>query len=120
MLTRYRSGAIRFLFFVLLTAAVGLLGGCAHQPTPETFDPPGFWYGLLHGFLILFSFIGSLFTDVRLYAFPNSGRWYDFGYVIGVYAFFSPFAAFSRPRPIPASESDIEDCENGYVKLYRF
>jgi len=27
-----------------------------------------------HGFLIAFSFMGSLFTDVRICAFPNSGR----------------------------------------------
>ena len=50
-------------------------------------EPPGFLYGLMHGFLILFSFIGSLFTDVRIYAFPNSGGWYDFGYVIGAALF---------------------------------
>jgi hypothetical protein len=48
---------------------------------------PGFWSGLLHGFLIVFSFIGSLFTDVRIYNFPNSGGWYDFGYVIGAAMF---------------------------------
>ncbi len=87
MLTRFRSGAFRILCFVLLTSAVALLGGCAHQPTPKAFEPPGFWYGLLHGFLILFSFIGSLFTDVRIYAFPNSGGWYDFGYLIGASLF---------------------------------
>jgi len=48
---------------------------------------PGFWSGLLHGFLIVFSFIGSLFTDVRIYSFPNSGGWYDFGYVLGAAMF---------------------------------
>jgi hypothetical protein len=36
--------------------------------------------GLLHGFLMMFSFIGSLFTDVRIDAFPNSGGWYDFAF----------------------------------------
>jgi hypothetical protein len=30
-----------------------------------------------------FTFVGSLFTHVRIYNFPNSGRWYDFGYLIG-------------------------------------
>jgi hypothetical protein len=42
----------------------------------------GFWSGLLSGFLIAFSFIGSLFTDVRIYAFPNSGGWYYLGYLL--------------------------------------
>jgi hypothetical protein len=43
--------------------------------------------GLVHDFTIMFSFLASLFTDVRIYAFPNSGRWYDFGYVLGAAAF---------------------------------
>jgi hypothetical protein len=47
-------------------------------------DVPGFSSGLLHGFLVAFSFIGSLFTDVRIYAFPNSGGWYYLGCLFGV------------------------------------
>jgi hypothetical protein len=57
--------------------------GCAHQPESIGKDLPGLWYGLLHGFLLPFTFIGSFFTQVRIYNFPNSGRWYDFGYLIG-------------------------------------
>jgi hypothetical protein len=63
------------------------LVGCAHQPPPSGLEAPGFWLGLLHGFLILFSLIGSLFTDVRIYAFPNSGGWYDFGFCLGALLF---------------------------------
>jgi RsiW-degrading membrane proteinase PrsW (M82 family) len=72
--------------FVLLVAAalfVAVIASCAHQPSPLSEGVPGFFKGLLHGFLILFSFIGSIFTDVRIYAFPNAGGWYDFGYLIG-------------------------------------
>jgi len=87
MRSRSRRKVVRVLCFVLLCSAAVVLNGCAHQPPPEAFEPPGFWYGLLHGFLIVFSFIGSLFTDVRIYAFPNSGRWYDFGYLIGASLF---------------------------------
>jgi hypothetical protein len=61
--------------------------GCAHQPPPVLPDPPGFFHGLLHGFLMLFSFIGSIFTDVRIYAFPNSGFGYDLGFLIGASSF---------------------------------
>lgn len=76
--------------FLVLCCAAAALAGCAHQPKPETivFDPPGFFSGLLHGFLIIFSFLGSLVADIRIYAFPNSGGWYDFGYLIGVGLFF--------------------------------
>jgi hypothetical protein len=42
--------------------------------------------GFLHGLLMFFSLIGSLFTDVRIYAFPNSGVWYDVGFFLGAAA----------------------------------
>ena len=67
----------------VICIAMLLLASCATQPYPSAADPPGFFSGLLHGFLIFFSFIGSLFTDYRIYAFPNSGGWYDFGFLIG-------------------------------------
>ena len=46
---------------------------------------PGFWFGLLHGFiawpvLILHIFYHSL----KVYTFPNAGGWYDFGFLLGV------------------------------------
>jgi hypothetical protein len=59
------------------------LSACATQPPATGFDPPGFFSGILHGFLILPAFIGSLFLDIRIYAFPNTGVGYDFGYLIG-------------------------------------
>ncbi len=73
--------------FIALCIVVLAVSSCAHQPTPSAYGPPGFWSGLLHGFLIFFNFIGGLFTDVRIYAFPNSGGWYDFGYLLGASAF---------------------------------
>jgi hypothetical protein len=78
----------RLVLFVALCGVVLLLVSCAYQPQPQGYgDVPGFWSGLLHGFLIFFSFVGSLFTDVRIYAFPNSGGWYDFGYLLGAAIF---------------------------------
>jgi len=37
---------------------------------------------------MLFSFIASIFLDVRIYAFPNSGFYYDLGYLLGAGCFF--------------------------------
>jgi hypothetical protein len=71
----------------MIVAILLALASCATQPQPNAFNPPGFFSGLLHGFLILFSFVGSLFMDFRIYNFPNSGVWYDFGYVIGASLF---------------------------------
>jgi hypothetical protein len=75
---------------VMAPLAVALLvASCAHQPPPAAGAAlPGFLLGLLHGYISLFSLIASLFTDVRIYAYPNSGGWYDFGFVVGVLAFY--------------------------------
>ena len=64
-----------------------ILGGCASQPEPSAYDPPGFFSALFHGFLSPVALIGSLFVDVRIYAFPNSGWWYDLGFMLGLWVF---------------------------------
>lgn len=86
----------RFQSFFALCLVALLLQGCATQPPPQGNNPPGFLLGLVHGFLILFGFIGSLFTDYRIYAFPNSGGWYDFGYLLGAMAFLGGGGAGTR------------------------
>jgi hypothetical protein len=83
--------------FSLLAITV-LIAGCATQSVTEIQDPPGFWYGLLHGFIILFSFIISLFTDYEIYAFPNTGAWYNFGFLLGVMIFFGGGGAGTKCR----------------------
>jgi hypothetical protein len=70
---------------LLLALAVA---GCAHQPAAPGSDLPGFFLGLVQGYISLFSLIGGLFFDIRIYAFPNSGWWYDLGFVLGVMAFY--------------------------------
>jgi len=80
---------------VLLLGAI-LFTGCATQSFENITNPPGFLKGLLHGFILLFSFIASLFTDYEIYAFPNSGGWYDFGFLLGVLIFFGGGGAKAR------------------------
>lgn len=77
----------RVLICLIICGVAMLVQSCATQPPPAVLNPPGFFSGLLHGFLILFGFIGSLFTDYRIYAFPNSGGWYDFGFLLGAMTF---------------------------------
>lgn len=96
MMASSRGAAGPILLAVLLLALAA--SGCAHQPTIPAYKPPGFFWGLLHGFLILFSLIGSIFTDVRIYAFPNSGFWYDAGFFIGASAFLGGGARASWGR----------------------
>lgn len=86
----------RLGLFLAVSLLVLALAACATQPEPEVIDLPGFWSGLLHGFLMLFSLIGSIFTDVRIYAFPNSGGWYDFGFFLGATSFLGGGGAGAR------------------------
>ncbi len=68
---------------VLAVLAVGLVA-CASQP-PGQSGTPAFLAGLWHGVIAPIAFVISLFdNDVRMYAFPNAGRWYDFGFLLGI------------------------------------
>lgn len=71
------------------TVLIGLLFlvSCASQPATENlYDTPGFWFGLLNGLTAPFALIGGFFSDIRIYAYPNSGWWYDLGFMIGISA----------------------------------
>jgi hypothetical protein len=81
-----KSSTLSILIFTVILLSLFLVG-CAHQPLPPGHFYPGFWKGLLHGFIAPVSFIVSLFTDYRIYEFPNAGRWYDFGFMLGIGGF---------------------------------
>jgi len=70
---------------LILVAAVLTLCGCAdHVDVKVAHATVGFWYGLWHGMVLFFSFIGSLFSDdIAIYAVYNNGGWYDCGFMIG-------------------------------------
>lgn len=68
---------------------------CLHNACVATQDAhtvaataPGFWQGLWHGLIFPLAWVVSLFTDqVAVYAVPNNGGWYDFGYFLGIVVF---------------------------------
>ena len=75
--------------FVILTALF-VLSACAATQAPDAVAPtaPGFLLGLWHGFIFPVAWVVSLFTDkVAVYAVPNNGGWYDFGYFLGIVVF---------------------------------
>jgi hypothetical protein len=60
-------------------------------------QPAGFLGGLWHGLISPFTFIISLFSPgVRIYETKNSGRWYDFGFIIGISAAFGGSGSRAR------------------------
>jgi hypothetical protein len=71
------------------------LPACLHTACVATQAPhsvadsaPGFWLGLWHGLIFPLAWIASLFTDhVAVYAVPNNGGWYDFGFFLGIVVF---------------------------------
>lgn len=70
---------------LLVLGAALLLTGCATQAGAVEPQAPGFWWGLLHGFIFPFAWVGSLFSDrIAVYAVPNNGGWYDFGFFLGI------------------------------------
>jgi hypothetical protein len=90
-----RSGSGGLPLRLLAGATIGsmlLLSACAATQAPgvvaHTPGTPGFLLGLWHGFIFPVAWVISLFTDrIAIYAVPNSGGWYDFGYFLGIVVF---------------------------------
>jgi len=67
-----------------------LLAACAASQAADAVAPqaPGFLLGLWHGFIFPVAWVISLFAGkVAVYAVPNNGGWYDFGYFLGIVVF---------------------------------
>lgn len=91
----------------LLIALTAALTACATQPLALTASElPGFFTGIWHGLVAPLALIGEIFLNDRIYAFPNSGGWYDFGYMIGIGIAIGVILALitkkGRPRAVPA------------------
>jgi hypothetical protein len=71
------------------------LASCIHNACVATQDAhtvaagaPGFWAGLWHGLIFPLAWVVSVFTNmVAVYAVPNNGGWYNFGYFLGIVVF---------------------------------
>jgi len=65
-----------------------VLAACAKQvpsAVSQAADTPGFLLGVWHGFIFPVAWGLSLFfPDYAIYAVPNNGGWYDFGYFVGI------------------------------------
>ena len=70
-------------------ALAALLAACATQDvTAVDESAPGFLHGAWHGFIFPVAGLLSRFMEeVAIYAVPNDGGWYDFGYFLGIVVF---------------------------------
>ena len=77
------------LIFLLIPIALFLIAFVLYANTVIPLVTPtvytnAFW-GFLHGVFAVPTFIYSLFADnITIYQAPNSGGWYNLGYLIGV------------------------------------
>lgn len=85
----------KIMVILIIIAVIGLFSGCAAGTNTlkgtedENGNVAGFFTGLWHGFIALFTFIVSIFTDkVSLYDVHNSGFLYNLGFILGASAFF--------------------------------
>jgi hypothetical protein len=75
----------KILLLFTLTIILFSCADVAHVDECLTDDPYGFWSGLWHGWIVLISWVGSLFSDdIAIYAVNNNGGWYDFGFILGI------------------------------------
>ena len=76
----------KLLLCALIVMGLMLLTSC--YPGHERFgadDPVGFFWGLWHGLIAIFTLIGSIFSDnVTIYESHNTGFFYNLGFLIGV------------------------------------
>lgn len=74
-------------------------------------EPAGFWSGLWHGMIMPITFFVSLFNqDVGIYEIRNTGKGYDFGFLLGA------SIAFGGGQKGVHIEVDHKDQEPGEVE----
>jgi hypothetical protein len=77
-----RNVSYLIIFFVTIIC----ISSCA--PAGYKSNESGFFSGLWHGFIILFSLVGKLFgADIGIYAEHNTGFTYWLGFIIGIGGF---------------------------------
>lgn len=73
----------KILIGLILIIIITSISSCA--PKGYVSKEAGFFSGIWHGFIIVFSLIGKLFgANIGIYAEHNSGFFYWLGFIIGI------------------------------------
>ena len=83
--TKFKLSSLAWLLgFMILVMFVSSCAKSVSVTECLADQPLGFWKGLVHGLILPFSFIVSLFDETTaIYAINNNGGWYNFGFVLG-------------------------------------
>ena len=74
------------MLFPTMANALSVAGSNSKYKEPGA-SPAGFLGGLWHGIIAPITFIVSLFVGgVSIYETNNNGRWYEFGFMVGICA----------------------------------
>jgi hypothetical protein len=67
----------------------------------------GFWKGLWHGLIAPITFLLSLFKEnVGVYETHNNGKWYNFGFILGLMIVFGGNSGAGRKLAVPGDEEE--------------
>jgi hypothetical protein len=93
---------VKSLVFLAITFS---LAACASQPDEPAYfvftlndQIPSFFLGIGHGLIAPFAVVANLVYKVRIYEWPNPGRWYDCGFVLGIFLWGGIGAASHRSQ----------------------
>jgi len=79
--------AITLLTLGLVVIFISFFIWYAKTVIPHTYPTvyTNFWWGFIHALFIIPTFIWSLFAHtITIYQSPNSGAWYNFGFLLGI------------------------------------
>ena len=118
MTNAWRVSEMRWRNLPLASGLIAL-SACARQEASAVApDAPGLLLGLWHGFIFPVAWVFSLFdAKIAIYAVPNNGGWYDFGYFLGIVVFGvgarrgTRIIYRERIRTVPASRGTVIDNE---------
>ncbi len=103
---------------VFATLALAL-SACAAGDARFTVEAPaGFWTGIWHGLIAPVSFIVGLFSDtVGIYERHNTGSWYDFGFLLGIFCLGIGSHAPRRRRSPPIFPHGLPDSAHVQIDI---
>jgi len=100
-----------FLGFILAAIMIGAFVWYAHTVIPHTYPTPytNFFWGFIHAIFIIPTFIWSLFAhSVTIYQAPNSGGWYNFGFMIGISVIFGSSHGARTKSKKPKKKQEVK------------